>query len=85
MELAADNRSDFSVASPPSPPVLPKTPPIALALTPSAVNTIANPAANANVGNMVFLSCLSLAALVMYDTVIGSRPKEHGLKLVHNL
>ena len=33
-------------------------------------------------GNIVFLSVRSLAALDMYDIVIGNNPKEHGLKEV---
>jgi hypothetical protein len=47
-------------------PLLPKTPPIALALTPNAVKTLANPTANANVGNIVLeLDVLLLPLLLL--------------------
>ena len=39
---------------------------------------MANPAANARVGNVVPLSSLSPAAVEMYDIVKGSRPQTHG-------
>jgi hypothetical protein len=82
----ADSNSPVLLSASPllAAPPLPKTPPIALALTPNAVKTLANPAANANVGNIVLLLDDSDAAAVeMYDTVIGSRPNEHGLIDVH--
>jgi hypothetical protein len=72
------------LSPPPVLPVLPKTPPRILALTPKVVNTTVNPIAYANVGNIVFLSFRSLAALEMYDIVMGNNPKEHGLKEVTN-
>ena len=86
-ELIAARRNDASgsvLPSPPALPLLPKTPPMALALTPNVVKTNANPAANAKVGNIVFLSSLSLAAFVIYDTVMGSNPNAHGLNDVNN-
>lgn len=39
--------------------------------------------ANDIVGRIVFLSRRSFAAVVMYETVIGSRPSEQGEKEVH--
>ena len=84
-ELAAARSSDANVASPPPPaPVPPNTPPSALALTPRAVKTDASPAANASAGSDVLPSSLSRAADEMYETVIGSRPREHGLSEVHS-
>ena len=73
-----------SPSLPPPLPLLPKTPPRTLALTPKVVNTTVNPIAYAIVGNIVFLSFRSLAALEMYDIVMGNNPKEHGLKEVMN-
>jgi hypothetical protein len=53
------------------------------------VKTLANPVANANVGNIIivlpdFDSDCSCAAGEMYDTVIGNRPNEQGLIDDHN-
>ena len=81
---ASADRADALDPPPPSPPpspttTRPNTPPRALALTPSAVKTIARPAANASVGATVFPSSESFVAVDMYDTVIGSRPREQGL------
>ena len=63
-EIAASSNAVIGSALP-LPLLLPNTPPKALALTPNAVKTNANPVAKATVGNNVFLSCRSLAALVI--------------------